>query len=108
MSHQVGVVADPVVALGFRLAGLRPRIVESVEGAEAELDEMLRDPRWGVILVQEDLMPEPESRSASWSRSGLPILVPFPRPGRERPPGEAEAYVAELLRRAVGYRVRLR
>lgn len=108
MSHRVGVVADPVVALGFRLVGLEPRVVDSARSAADELDAMLRDPRWGVILVQEDLMPNPEPASVTRSKSGLPILVPFPRPGRERPAGEAEAYVAELLRRAVGYRVRLR
>ncbi|MGD8601773.1 MAG: V-type ATP synthase subunit F [Gemmatimonadota bacterium] len=108
MSHVVGVVADPVVALGFRLAGLKPHVAESVEHASEHLDGMLREDRWGVILVQEDLMPAPEPASVTRSKSGLPILVPFPRPGKERPPGEAEAYVAELLRRAVGYRVRLR
>jgi vacuolar-type H+-ATPase subunit F/Vma7 len=108
MSVRVGVVADPVVALGFRLAGLEPRVVASVEGASAALDEMVRDPRWGVILVQEDLMPEVAPTSTRSASSGLPILVPFPGSGRERAVGDAEAYVAELLRRAVGYRVRLR
>jgi len=108
MSRFVGVVADPVVALGFRLAGLEPYVADSAERAANHLDGMLRDARWGIILVQEDLMPDPEPASITRSKSGLPILVPFPRPGRERPPGEAEAYVTELLRRAVGYRVRLR
>jgi len=108
MSERVGVIADPVATVGFRLAGLKPRVVESAEGAAAALDEMLRDPRWGVILVQEDLMPSPEPGSAQRASSGLPILVPFPSPGLERTLGDAEAYVAELLRRAVGYRVRLR
>lgn len=108
MSHSVGVVADPVVSLGFRLAGFRPHVADSVARAAEHVDAMLDDPRWGVILVQEDLMPDPEPMPPVRSRTGLPILVPFPRPGRERPPGEAEAYVAELLRRAVGYRVRLR
>lgn len=108
MSHQVGVVADPGVALGFRLAGLRPQVAESAEAAAALLDEMSGTNRWGVILVQDNLMPAADPVSVRRSRSGLPILVPFPRPGRERLPGEAEAYVAELLRQAVGYRVRLR
>lgn len=108
MSHYVGVVADAVVSLGFRLAGFRPRVASSAEDAAAHLDAMLRDARWGVILIQEDLMPDPEPMPPVRARTGLPILVPFPGPGRERPPGEAEAYVAELLRRAVGYRVRLR
>lgn len=108
MSERVGVVADSVVALGFRLAGLRPQVVESAEDAVVALEAILRDARWGVILVQENLMPDPEPASAQRASSGLPILVPFPAPGRERVSGDAEAYVTELLRRAVGYRVKLR
>lgn len=108
MSHRVGVVSDPSVTLGFRLAGVRPHVADSREGAARLLDEMVREGGWGVILVQEDLMPEVLSTSWRRSTTGLPIVVPFPAPRRERPVGEAEAYVAELLRQAVGYRVRLR
>jgi len=108
MSHRVGVVGDEGVSLGFRLAGLRPRVAESPETAMALLDEMVGDARWGVILVQEDLVPDLEPLTRSRPDSSMPILVPFPAPSRARTPDEAEAYVAELLRQAVGYRVRLR
>jgi vacuolar-type H+-ATPase subunit F/Vma7 len=108
VSHRVAVVGDPSVTLGFRLAGIRPHVVDSKESAAGLLAQMERQPEWGVILVQEDFMPEQAPAAARRSREGLPILVPFPGPSRERPPGEAEAYVAELLRQAVGYRVRLR
>jgi vacuolar-type H+-ATPase subunit F/Vma7 len=108
VSHRVAVVGDPHVTLGFRLAGVRPHVVDSKEAAGALLAAMVREPQWGVILVQEDFMPELVPAAARRSGGGLPILVPFPGPSRERPPGEAEAYVAELLRQAVGYRVRLR
>jgi len=108
MSHRVGVVGGPALSLGFRLAGLRPRVAEHRDQARALLTDMLEDRKWGVILVQENLMPDLESLSRHRADSGLPVLVPVPAPSRERQPGEAEAYVAELLRRAVGYRVRLR
>jgi vacuolar-type H+-ATPase subunit F/Vma7 len=108
VSHRVAVVGDATVALGFRLAGLRPHVVDS-KGAAADLiSRMVDDPQWGVILVQEDLMPDAPGSGRRRASAGLPVLVPFPAPSLERPPGEAEAYVAELLRRAVGYRVRLR
>lgn len=108
MSHRVGAVTDPSVSLGFRLAGLRPRVAESATAAARILDDMIDEGRWGVILVQEELMPDPTPAGLSRSATGLPILVPFPGPTREHLPGEAERYVTELLRRAVGYRVRLR
>jgi vacuolar-type H+-ATPase subunit F/Vma7 len=108
VSHHVGVIADSSVSLGFRLAGLSPREVESPTAAARALDDMIAEGRWGVILVQEDLMPELTPPALRRSATGLPVLVPFPGPSRERLAGEAEAYVAELLRLAVGYTVRLR
>jgi vacuolar-type H+-ATPase subunit F/Vma7 len=108
MSHRLAVVGDATVTLGFRLAGIRPHVTESKESAAAILAQMSREPEWGVILVQEDFMPAAGPTATRRSDGGLPILVPFPAPSRVRPPGEAEAYVAELLRQAVGYRVRLR
>lgn len=108
MSHRVGVVCDAFVALGFRLAGLDPSVAPEPESARRLLADMMEGEEWGVILVQEDLAPDLASDSRRPSRSGLPLVIPFPGPALERPPGEAEAYVTELLRRAVGYRVRLR
>ena len=105
---RVAVLADPAVALGFRLAGLRPRVTDSRETAEKVLGEMMDESEWGVILVQEDLVPDLEPITRQRGEASLPILVPFPAPSGEALHGEAEAYVSELLRRAVGYRVRLR
>jgi vacuolar-type H+-ATPase subunit F/Vma7 len=108
MSLRVGVVADAAVALGFRLTGLRPTVADSRESAHAALTEMMSEPGWGMILVQEDLMPDRDASTFPRTDESLPIVVPFPPPSLARAPGDAEAYVAELLRRAVGYRVRLR
>jgi vacuolar-type H+-ATPase subunit F/Vma7 len=108
VSHRVAVVGDSTVSMGFHLTGLRPFVADSKEEAASLLADMARDPQWGVILVQEDLLPEAMPSVPGGSDAGLPIVVPFPDPAGVRPPDEAEAYVAELLRRAVGYRVRLR
>ena len=108
MSHRVTVLGDPTVSMGFRLVGLHPQVAESREAAATLLAQLMREPQWGVILVQEDLMPDALPPPGGRPDGGLPILVPFPAPARVRPPGEAESYVAELLRQAVGYRVRLR
>lgn len=108
MSHRVTAVCDLSVSFGFRLAGLRPHAAGGPADAARLLAELTEDDRWGVILVQEDLVPDPTSASRRRLRTGLPLIIPFPGPSRDRPPGEAEAYVTELLRRAVGYRVRLR
>jgi vacuolar-type H+-ATPase subunit F/Vma7 len=40
-------------------------------------------------------------------RSSLPVVVPFPDP-RRRGEGHIEEYLAALLSRSIGYRIRLR
>ena len=108
MRDRVRVLCRAAVAAGFGLAGLRPEIAtDAAEGAR-RLASMLDEEHTGVILVEEDFhaaLAEPERRALA--RRALPLVVPFPLP-RWAPAAEApETFIADLLRRAVGYRVRL-
>ena len=109
MSHAVHVLARPQVAAGFRLAGVRSDDArDSTEGV-ARLRELLRDPAAGVVLLEEslyDALP-PEVR-AELGRRPLPMVVPIPGPEWGERRTAAEAYIVELLRQVIGYRVRLR
>ena len=103
----VRILCDPVVAPGFEIASLRPRVT-TADGAEAALDEMAREPNTGVILVQSDLYEAAAGPTVRrLERQALPVLLPFPGPRWKARPSPEE-YVVELLRRAIGYRVRLR
>lgn len=103
----VRVLCDDAVAPGFELASLRPRITTR-GGAEDALDEMAAEPRTGVILIQSDLYDAADGPLLRrLEKQALPVLLPFPGPRwKERP--SPDEYVVELLRRAIGYRVRLR
>lgn len=96
-------------ALGFALSGIAP--LEAQTGAEAAqvLDALATMPsRGGVVFIESTLYAAlPASARRQIRREGLPILMPFPSPaeGRGVPP---EQELLEVLRRAVGYRVRLR
>ena len=98
----------PAIAAGFRLAGLDPvEATDAVEGARCLID-LLEDPDTGVVLLQEDFQ---DALSAAGRRAlarrALPLIVPFPAPTRIPPLEGPGAYIAELLRQAIGYRVRL-
>lgn len=103
----VRVLCDDAVAPGFELASLRPRITTR-GGAEDALEEMAAEPATGVILVQSDLYEAAQGPLLRrLEKQALPVLLPFPGPRwGERP--SPDEYVIELLRRAIGYRVRLR
>ena len=108
MTHTLRVVCRPAIQDGFSLAGVNSiPAVDSVEAA-AVLTGLADQPELGVLLVEEELyrgLPDPLRDRLE--RGPLPVVVPFPGPRRgER--ATAEAALVELLKRAIGYRVRLR
>jgi len=109
VSYGVRVLCRPVVAAGFGLAGIRVLETGTAEEGVACLRDLLAQPDVGVVLVEEGLHDRlPEDVRRRLERNPLPMVVPFPGPVWEERPEAAESYIVELLRRVIGYRVRLR
>ena len=109
MSYAVRVICRPEVSQGFGLAGLRVSEAENGSDAAARLHDLLTDRETGIVLTQQRLYDDfPDDVRKSIARRPLPMIVPFPDPSRETKRDAAEAYIIELLRQVVGYRVRLR
>ena len=108
MSSSVRIVCRPGVAAGFGLAGVTADPVDHSAEVEPVLGQLMSQREVGVILLQEDLYaalsPDLQVRL---DRSAAPVVVPFPGPAWADVPS-AEEHVIELLRRAIGYRVKLR
>jgi V/A-type H+-transporting ATPase subunit F len=102
------VVTRPGDGLGFRLAGAR--VEEISPGDEAErLAPLLAAPGTGVIAVVDDVLAAvPESLLDRAAKAGLPVVFPFSLPRRLTEPGRAETAIGLLIRRAIGYHVRLK
>jgi vacuolar-type H+-ATPase subunit F/Vma7 len=109
MSRTVRAVCRSDVAAGYRLAGLRTIEAQTPAEAGERLRELREQPDVGVILLEDTLYAElPEDLRREFGRRPLPMIVPFPGPLWRVTPESAEAYIVELLRQVVGYRVRLR
>jgi len=93
--------------LGFRLAGAPVEEIE--EGEEAErLKALVADPSLGVLAVEETLLERvPEALLQRVGREGVPVLLPFAFPKAWEEAGRGEQYVATLIRRAIGYHVKI-
>jgi vacuolar-type H+-ATPase subunit F/Vma7 len=104
----VRVLCRPEVAAGFALAGLAvTRAGPGAASAEA-LTRLTTEAGAGIVLVDEALyLSLPRDLMARLDRAASPILVPVPAPTWEDR-GAAEAFVMEILRQAIGYRVRPR
>ncbi len=93
--------------LGFRLAGASVYELDE-SNASARLAAIAEDPAIGVLAVDEEVLQHvPRSILERASREGLPIVVPFSIPRGWTPGARAEQYVDLLLRRAIGYRVKI-
>ena len=103
------VVALPAAATGFALAGVPVTQVTETHAGAAAIAPLLDRADIGVLLVEQgllDMLTDAERHDVMDRPS--PIVVPFPGPEWGARLSPAEAYVLELLRRAIGYRVRLR
>jgi vacuolar-type H+-ATPase subunit F/Vma7 len=103
------VVATPASASGFALAGLPVSEVADARSGVSLIQALCERDDIAVLLVEQNLIDalnDGERRDVMDRPS--PIVVPFPSPSWGEQASPAEAYVLELLRRAIGYRVRLR
>lgn len=106
--HLVRIVCRPPLAPAFHLAGVEVSVAADVPRAVDELRRLSADPKVGIVLLDEGLhraLP-PEARRRI-DRQAEPFVTPFPAPTWSES-AAAEEYVLEILRQAIGYRVRPR
>lgn len=104
---QLVVIAGSGLTAGFSLAGVH--VVEAANGEEAarEIGRMAGESEAEVVIVEESLYEAmPDELRRSFTRSSRPIVIPVPGPDWTAE-SKAHEYIVEILRRAIGYRVRL-
>lgn len=102
---KVLVLTPPDARYGFNLTGVEQRVTAPGELSKTLLDAS-RDSGTGVIVVDERLIDD-EARAllAALERTWPGVIVVLPRP--ESTAAGEEDYALELIRRAIGYQVRL-
>ena len=106
MRAAVHVICRHETALGIALAGIAP--IEAETGAAAAA-ALARLPRTSIVLVEAALHDGlPTATRRQLRKDGTPIVMPFPGPAPLAAGAAPEEELLEVLRRAVGYRVRLR
>jgi len=100
---KIWVIGHSEAVLGLALAGLSGRAVATAAEAHDALDEALRTPGAGIVLVTKDVARLVGARmDALKLRSTLPLIVEIPPP--EGVP-EGEPSLGELVLRAIGIRL---
>jgi V/A-type H+-transporting ATPase subunit F len=100
------VITTPNMAPGFRLAGVETFAAESPDEAQRVLRELLEGDEASLIAVRQNLLGSIDSRlqrQIETSYSPLVMMIPGGTPAS---PGEGRRrYIAELIRRAVGFHI---
>lgn len=101
------VIASPGLSAGFALAGIP--VFQAVDGDDAarQIQRAVDEAKAGVVIIDEPLYRElSEDLRRILERSTLPLVIPVPGPDWTAK-SSAHEYIVEILRRAIGYRVRL-
>jgi len=103
----LAIAVRPGDALGFRLAGAA--VEEVLPGEETRaLLELLERPGLAVVAVEEELLRLAGEAVRRRQRDArLPVVIPFALPRRWAEEGRGRELVAAVVRRAVGYHVKL-
>ena len=85
------------------------RVVEATNGEEAagEIERVADRSEGAVVIIEEPLFDDiSDEFRRSLARSSTPVVIPVPGPDWTTE-SKAHEYIVEILRRAIGYRVRL-
>ncbi len=106
--HLVRVICTPAQAAGFALAGVECTVAGDVSRAIESLKKLSADRKVGIVLLDAQLHAAlPAELRRRLDRAAQPMVTPFPSPTWDET-ASAEEYVLEILRQAIGYRVRPR
>lgn len=103
---KIAFITPPDAAFGFRLTGVEHYVISN-DDVEQKLLGIISKPDIGLVILDERLMeglPMEELRRIEKKWQGILLVLPAP----ERREIEVEDYALSLIRRAIGYHVRLR
>jgi len=107
--YKLIVLTDPDNADGFRLAGVDVEIVDSEDQVRERLNRLLDDESSGIIAVNEGLMAAIDERTQRKIDSIYrPLVVSLPLREKLAIGDDHRAYLARLIRRAIGFDITLR
>lgn len=107
--YKLVILTSPESAYGFQLAGVEVHSAEDIPAARRLLVDFINDDATGIIAIDEDLMEAVDERLKNKiDKLYRPIVVPIPSKKKIDVGAERAAYVQSLIRRAVGFDIKLR
>ncbi|MBI5047972.1 MAG: V-type ATP synthase subunit F [Deltaproteobacteria bacterium] len=103
------VITYPDTSLGFNLAGVEVKEVQEGEDITAVLNDIVKTGGYGLLAIEEKLLTKVDEGILKRIRkTGIPVIVPINTPKSWHSEVEMESYIARLIRRAIGYQVKIK
>lgn len=100
------VIAEPEIALGYKLTGIEVIETSDLETARVELQNLMNDPGVGFIAVSPAIIDGLDDATRRRVESGYsPIVVSLPAGGSVMGFRSHREYLTSLIRRAVGLHI---
>jgi V/A-type H+-transporting ATPase subunit F len=107
--YKLIVLTDPDNADGFRLAGVDVEVVDHEGQVRERLNKLLDDEDSGIIAVNESLMAAIDERTQKKIDAIYrPLVISLPIREKLAFGEDHRAYLARLIRRAIGFDITLR
>lgn len=95
------VIGNTTLVTGLTLSGLENSIIATKENFQENLEKILKQEEYGVVIVQEDLFSEIDWRlKRKLDGIAYPVIVPVPGLGGKV---EKEDDLRNLIKRALGF-----
>lgn len=103
------IITYPGTSLGFNLAGIEVKEVKENEDVTAILNDIIKTGDYGLIAIEEGLLLKVDEGILKRIRkTGIPVIVPINTPKSWHGEAETESYITRLIRRAIGYQVKIK
>jgi len=106
---EVLIIGEPEIIEGFALTGADIEPENDPVRAQWLVEELLRLRDTGIVVITESLYEQiPEKVRTRAEASSRPLFVTLPRPTDRGSWGEREDHLSQIMRRTIGYRVKIR
>jgi vacuolar-type H+-ATPase subunit F/Vma7 len=103
------VLGRPEIVEGFGLTGARFEVVTDPGRVGWIVTELMRTRDTGIVVITEELYEQiPEKVRIRAEASARPLFITLPRPAGRELWKEREDLISRIIRRAIGYRLKIR
>ncbi len=104
-------IIEREIARGFRFSGVDIKVAESSELAKKLLLETMDKKDYGIVIIDEGYLnsfDEPTKKLVEDSSSPLVVPVPLEMKWHKNNKRKEDTYVREMIRRAIGYQIKIK